>query len=325
MKKRIFLRLIFICSCVCFFQQAYCWGFYGHKRINFLAVFLLPPEMLVFYKQHIRYLEEHAVDADKRRYAVPQEGPRHYIDLDKYGQYPFSALPRNWREAVNRFGEDSLNAHGIAPWWILTMLSRLTTAFSEKNSARILKLSADLGHYIADVHVPLHTSSNHDGQHTGQKGIHGFWESRIPELLAEQQWDLLTGRAQYLEQPAAFIWDRVLESALASDSVLRIEKQLSQKFPADQRFSFENRNGAIIRQYSSAYTIAYDREMNGMVERRMRSAILAVASFWYTAWVNAGQPSLRLLAQPGWDEAERAELEQIQTAWQKGDIQGREH
>src|SRR5690606_22672005 len=141
---------------------------------------------------------------------------------------------------------------------------------------------------------------------TGQKGIHGFWESRIPELLAEQQWDLLTSRAQYLDKPAAFIWDRVLESALASDSVLKIEKKLSQKFPADQRFSFENRNGAIIRQYSSAYTIAYDREMNGMVERRMRSAILAVASCWYTAWVNAGQPSLRQLSQPGWDEAERA-------------------
>ncbi|MCR6722391.1 MAG: zinc dependent phospholipase C family protein [Chitinophagaceae bacterium] len=325
MKKCMMLRLILICCCVCSFHQAYCWGFYGHKRINFLAVFLLPPEMLVFYKQHIRYLEEHAVDADKRRYAVPQEGPRHYIDLDKYGDYPFSELPRNWREAVDKFGEDSLNAHGIAPWWISTMLSRLTSAFSEKNSARILKLSADLGHYIADVHVPLHTSSNHDGQHTGQKGIHGFWESRIPELLAEQQWDLLTSRAQYLDKPAAFIWDRVLESALASDSVLKIEKKLSQKFPADQRFSFENRNGAIIRQYSSAYTIAYDREMNGMVERRMRSAILAVASCWYTAWVNAGQPSLRQLSQPGWDEAERAELEQIQTAWQKGEILGREH
>lgn len=325
MKKRLSIRLIIIFSFLVSFFPAYSWGFYGHKRINFLSVFLLPPEMLVFYKQHIRYLEEHAVDPDKRRYAIPLEGPRHYIDLDKYGVYPFDSLPRRWYDAVDKLGEDTLMAHGIAPWWIQTMLSRLTTAFREKNAARILKLSADLGHYIADAHVPLHTSSNHDGQHTGQKGIHGFWESRIPELLAEKQWDLMAGRAQYLEKPGTFIWDRVLESALAADSVLRIEKELSQQFPADRRFSFETRNGVIVRQYSSGYTIAYDRAMQGMVERRMRASIFAVASFWYTAWVNAGQPSLRQLAQPQWSEADQAELEEIQSAWQKGGILGREH
>ncbi len=27
------------------------WGFFGHKRINRMAVFTLPPEMMVFYKK----------------------------------------------------------------------------------------------------------------------------------------------------------------------------------------------------------------------------------------------------------------------------------
>ncbi len=67
------------------------------------------------------------------------------------------------------------------------MLARLTTAFKNKDPAKILKLSAELGHYIADFHVPLHASSNHNGQYTNQKGIHGFWESRIPELLAQPE------------------------------------------------------------------------------------------------------------------------------------------
>jgi hypothetical protein len=35
----------------------------------------------------------------------------------------------------------------------------------------ILFIAADLGHYIADAHMPLHTSDNHDGQLTDQKGI----------------------------------------------------------------------------------------------------------------------------------------------------------
>lgn len=324
MKKRLFLSALLI-SLLLHSMPAYCWGFYGHRRINFFAVFLLPPEMLAFYKPHIQYIEEHAVDPDKRRYAIPVEGPRHYIDLDRYGNYPFDSLPRQWKKAVEKFGEDSLQAHGVAPWWIQTMLWRLTEAFRQKDPARILKLSAELGHYIADAHVPLHTSSNHDGQYTGQKGIHGFWESRLPELLAEKQWDLLCGRAIYLENPGKFIWDRVLESALASDSVLKIEKSLSLSFPPDQRFSFEYRNGQVIRQYSSAYALAYDQAMGGMVERRMRASILAVASFWYSAWVNAGQPSLRQLAPPRWNTSDSVELERTQQAWMKGQILGREH
>src|SRR5688572_33485484 len=76
------------------------WGFYAHRQINYYAVFLLPPEMLGFYKKNIRYLSDHAVDPDKRRYAVKEEGARHYIDMDRYGQYPFNNLPRSWKEAV---------------------------------------------------------------------------------------------------------------------------------------------------------------------------------------------------------------------------------
>ena len=81
------------------------------------------------------------------------------------------------------------------------MLHRLTDAFKEKDQAKILKLSAEIGHYIADAHVPLHAHSNHNGQYTGQQGIHGFWESRIPELLAEKEWDFFIGKAAYHDKP----------------------------------------------------------------------------------------------------------------------------
>jgi hypothetical protein len=325
MKKIFFISFFLLLS-----QQVFCWGFYAHKKINYYAVFLLPPEMMVLYKPNIDFITEHAVDPDKRRYAVPEEGPRHYIDIDRYGKYPYDSLPRKWNDAVAKYSEDTLNMYGIVPWWLQTMLSRLTNAFKEKNQAKILKYSAEIGHYIADSHVPLHANSNHNGQYTDQKGIHGFWESRIPELLAEKDpitigWDFFIGKAEYIKNPADFIWKRVLESGAASDTVLKYERELTKTFPSDQKYSFEDRNGITIRQYSSAFSKKYNELLKGMVERRMRQSIYAVASFWYTAWVNAGQPDLKNLSNKEFTAEDLKEFESLNSSWKNSSIKGREH
>jgi hypothetical protein len=311
-KRFLFISIFFLC-----WNTSFCWGFYAHQKINFHAVFLLPPEMIVFYKQNITFLSEHAVDPDKRRYAVTEEGPRHYIDIDHYGSYPFDSLPRKWNEAVTKYGETVLQRQGILPWWLQTMQYQLTQAFKEKNTAKILKLSAEIGHYIADAHVPLHASSNHNGQLTAQHGIHGFWESRVPELLAEKEWSFFIGKAAYIKNPADFMWSRILESAAAADTVLNYEKRLHASFSTDQKFSFENRNGTVVRQYSSAYAIAYDKLLGGMIERRMRQSIYAIASLWFTAWVDAGQPDLKKLSDNVFSEEEIKEFEELNRAWSK--------
>ncbi|MEP7143132.1 MAG: zinc dependent phospholipase C family protein [Ferruginibacter sp.] len=311
-------RLVLVFSCILLVTDCFCWGFYAHQKINYYATFLLPPEMMVLYKPNIAFITEHAVDPDKRRYAVADEGPRHYIDIDHYGAYPYTNLPRKWKDAVAKFGEDSLKAYGIVPWYIQTMLFRLTDAFKEKNFSKILKNSAELGHYIADSHVPLHANSNHNGQFTNQKGIHGFWESRVPELLAEKEFDFFIGKANYIDNPGEYIWTRVLESAKASDSVLTFERELTRVFPSDQKYGFENRNGVLIRQYSSAFTIAYNKKLDGMIERRMRLAIASIASFWYTAWVNAGQPDLRSLSKQKFSEADAKEFDALNESWKNG-------
>lgn len=312
------VRPFFLFSMMLCCKASFGWGFYAHRQINYYAVFLLPPEMLVLYKPQIGFLMEHAVDPDKRRYAVAEEGPRHYIDIDHYGVYPYPSLPRRYKEAENRFGRDSLLAHGIVPWHIQTMLFRLTDAFRKKDFGRILKTSAEIGHYIADAHVPLHASSNHNGQYTNQVGIHGFWESRVPELLAEKEFDFFIGKAQYISDPGNFTWQRVLESARAADTVLTTEKQLSLQFRDDRRFAFEERNGKLVRQYAEAYSIAYNKKLDGMVERRMRQSIFAIASFWYTAWVNAGQPDLKPLLKQQFSENDLKEFEKLNTNWKNG-------
>jgi len=318
------LRIFLLLSCLAISPgPAWCWGFYAHRMINYHAVFLLPPAMIGFYKRHITFLKDHAVDPDKRRYALKEEAPRHYIDLDSYILPHRDSMPKRWEEAQTRFGIDSLQRHGIAPWWIERMRLRLTRAFRERNAAQILKISADIGHYISDAHVPLHASRNHNGQLTGQHGIHGFWESRIPERFAESTFDFVIGRAAYLERPSEFIWSRVWESGAAADTVLSMERRLAGQYPADARFAYEQRNGVVVRQYSSGYTARYHYLLQGMVERRMRASIFAVASYWYTAWVDAGQPSLEALSGKAFTAADSTAWDALDLRWRSDAALGR--
>jgi hypothetical protein len=276
------------------------WGFFGHKKINELSIYTLPPEMFGFYKANMDYLIEHAVDPDKRRYGVKGEAECHYIDMDHYcphgetGCNPFDNVPRKWNDALEKFGEDSLRAHGIVPWNIQKVLTNLTYAFKRKDKMKILRLSAELGHYIGDAHVPLHSTSNYNGQLTNQRGIHGFWESRLPELYSED-YDFFVGRADYISSPLDYIWDRVAESFAAVDSVLTFESNLNASYPSDQKYSFETRGQVNTKVYSEDYSRTYSDMLDNQVERRMRLAILSIGSYWYTAWVNGGQPDLNSL------------------------------
>ncbi|MBL0054474.1 MAG: S1/P1 Nuclease [Bacteroidetes bacterium] len=293
------------------------WGFWGHKRINRMAVFSLPPEMVTFYKKNIEFITEHAVDPDKRRYAIKEEAPRHYIDLDHYGANPFDTLPIYWNDAVKKFSEDTLMAYGIVPWHVTRMLAQLTKAYKDGNMEKILRYSAEIGHYIGDAHVPLHCTENYNGQLTNQNGIHGFWESRIPEMYGAD-YDYLIGKATYIGDPQKYIWNVVRESFAAHDSVLRMERELNAQFDQDKKYAFEQRGNTTIRTYSEAYTKAYDKMLDGMVERRMRASIISVGSFWYTAWLDAGSPPLDSLKTFEMSDEMKKEMEAQDKLWRSG-------
>ncbi|MFL5728416.1 MAG: zinc dependent phospholipase C family protein [Cytophagaceae bacterium] len=289
MERKIVISAIFLALPL--IVQA--WGFFGHQQINKLAVFTLPPAMSAFYKKHIVFITENAVNPDKRRYAIKEEAPRHYIDLDEYGD-SISSIPKYWKEAVAKFSEDSLNAHGIVPWYIILMKHELTEAFIQKDAKRILRLSADIGHYIADANVPLHTTRNYNGQLSNQHGIHGFWESRLPELFFNG-YDFYTGKASYLNSPQTAAWNAVYRSHAAVDSVLIFEKFLNAKYEEDKKYSFEERGGKPVKVYSREYSEEYHAMLAGQVQRQMRASVKMVGDFWYTCWVDAGQPDLSSL------------------------------
>ena len=247
--------------------------------------------MITFYKYHLHYLSEQAVAADHRRYVIPEEAPRHYLDFDYFG----TEVTRDWDELLQNFPTDSITEHGILPWHLISLKYSLISALKLGNVRNILRLSADAGHYIADAHVPLHTTRNYNGQLTNQRGIHGFWETRVPELLHDH-FDLWIGKAHYVTNWDLVIWDILLASYMAVDSVLLFDRTLTRNLPEEQKYSYEIRLNKLVKVYSKEYTTAYHKALNYQVERRMRAAILTVGSFWYSCWIDAGQPDMdRLL------------------------------
>ncbi|WP_461097562.1 zinc dependent phospholipase C family protein [Spirosoma luteolum] len=299
------------------------WGFYAHQQINRLAVFTLPLEMMPFFKKHIQFLTDNAVNPDKRRYAVVGEAPRHFIDLDAYPDTSAATLPRFYQDADTRYGADTLALHGLVPWHIQLAKYQLTEAFRTRNSRQILRMAADLGHYIADANVPLHTTSNYNGQLTGQQGIHGFWESRLPELFAGN-YDFLTGPADYVMSPQRRAWQAVFRANAALDSVLRLERELTLELGDRRKFGFEERNGLTGKVYAADFAQQYHERLRGQVERQMRASIKMVGDFWYTCWVDAGQPDLEPLLHQADSPAEVAADEADKKNWLKRLFSARE-
>lgn len=287
-------RICLLPLCILLWVMLSSWGFHAHKLINQMAVFTLPAAVAGFYKHHVDYITEHAIDADKRCYVDTAESPRHFIDADRYGQQPFDTIPIHWSAAIGKFTERKLLASGILPWQINRSYLNLVDALSSGDLQRILRHSADIGHYVADAHVPLHTTSNYNGQQTNQVGIHAFWESRLPELFSGS-YDFMVGRARYVNSPLEEAWHIVKESYALVDDVLGIEAELNEAYPADRKYGYVERNRVLTRSYSDEYSLAYHEALAGMVERRMRGAILSIGNFWYSAWIDAGQPNLQKL------------------------------
>ena len=317
--KRL-VKFIFLAGSIALFSN---WGFFAHQRINRLSVFILPQEMIGFYKANINSITEAAVNPDRRRFFSLDEAPRHYIDIDHYGDSAFSKMPRFWKDAVGKYSEDTLKAYGIVPWHINVMYYRLRDAFLINDPNTVLRISAELGHYVADAHVPLHTTENYNGQLTGQEGIHAFWESRLPELFSDE-YDFFVGKASHLNNVQIEAWKAIEASHQAVDSVLVLEKELANRL-GSSKYSFETKGRQTVKVYSREYSNAYHKVLKGMVERQMRNAIKMTGDLWYTAWVDAGQPDLKKLIDYKPTEEELKRKREELDAWKKEQVKSRSH
>lgn len=305
----------------------FAWGIWGHNYINKGAVLALPPEMGLFFYNHVDYIVEESTVPDLRKYTLADksEGPRHYIDLEYYG-YPAKQPPYAWPDVTAAYSTDSLSRYGILPWHIHDLMVKLTAAFKKGHKSEILFIAADLGHYVADAHMPLHTTLNHDGQQTGQRGIHAFWEAQLPELFG-RTYKLHTDKATYVPDVDLFVWSILDTSYQLHFSLLSTEKKLRNDNPEEKQYwmgpdgqPVKSIFGSSVHKYEYAHI--YHELLGGMVESQMRNAIKATADLWYTAWVNAGKPDLSGMDLQSVSEQNYTIYKEDRKAWQQGKIRG---
>ncbi|MEO8960820.1 MAG: zinc dependent phospholipase C family protein [Ginsengibacter sp.] len=303
----------------------FAWGQWGHKHISRAAVFALPENMRDFYYNHIDFITESSVIPDLRRAVIndKNESPRHYIDIEDFGSIPLSSFPETTKEAFEKYDSVFLKKTGYLPWYIQTLTEKLTTAFKKRNKSEILFISSELSHYIADAHQPLHTSSNYDGQLTGQKGVHALWESTIPQKFGSV-YNFKTDTAMYISDIFAETWKIIEESHSLIKPLLAAEKKVRNSFPSDKMYK-KDASGKTVMFYNSPvfsdeYAKQFHDAMNGMVEKQLRLSIYEVACFWYTAWVNAGSPKLISLDDPHLTRQNKRNYKMELKAWERGEI-----
>jgi hypothetical protein len=148
------------------------WGGRTHEIINRRAVDYLPEPAQSAWAPLAASLGAHASDADHRKSSVPGERPRHYIDIDVYDDHPFDDVPRDLDELIRKRGREEVDQWGTVPWAIDECYRMTVLSLQQGDWSSAGAWAADLGHYVADSHQPLHCSVNYDGQNTGNDGVH---------------------------------------------------------------------------------------------------------------------------------------------------------
>jgi S1/P1 Nuclease len=268
---KIFLLLVLIPLSV-----IYSWGEKGHALINKKAVEILPAYMNSF-KMWKDYLSQHASDADFRKENDKSEGPRHYIDIDYYKEFLNGKMIESKDELVSKYGDSIVTSKGILPWATLETLNNLTEAFKEKNRDKILIYAADLGHYVADGHQPMHTVVNYNGQQTGQKGVHFRYEVTMIDKNIDTLSQITdTSNVKFVKNPLDFIFNYISNANSVNVVLLDADKSAH-----ELTGSTESEDYLRIMWFKTSY----------VTQMQFRTAEQDLASLLYTAWINAGKPS----------------------------------
>ena len=268
------------------------WGFLAHRTVNQLAIYELPGNLRVFFFHNMEYMVRQAPRPDLRRNQDSTEATKHFIDLEMYGDSAGWKMPMQWEEAIRIYSKDSLLKYGHLPYLIMKVKDSLTMAFRRENKDSILFYAADLGHYIGDAHVPLHTTLNYDGQLTNQRGLHSLWESMIPEMELDKYQLSSSHQARYLEHPDQEIWKAIRQSYNLLNDVFLQEKEASKSFTDSTKFRLQVRRGREVKSYTSAFATAYSQRLGASINTQLIRSADLLADFIYTSWVDGGKPKL---------------------------------
>jgi hypothetical protein len=269
------LALLLLCP-----AEVGAWGFATHRMINEMAIDTLPEPLRSFFVGHRQEISDLAIEPDtvlRARYGQ-REAVRHFIDLDLYGKAPFSELPRSYEQAVKRFGSETVTERGTLPWTILESHAVLVREMRAGNWEATLVTAGHSGHYVGDAFMPLHTTDNHDGQKSGQSGIHAAIEHELVDARVEtylrrirQRIPRLTTEPFGEERVFAILIDSYSDVAV----LLRADRQAR----------------GLARFRSPAYLEALDERVRNVIASRLGAAVATLGSFWLSAWEKAGRPA----------------------------------
>lgn len=257
------------------------WGLDVHKFIMARAIPLLPPEIRPFFQKYEASIVEHAIDPDLwRTVGWLEEPPRHFLDMDAYGPYPFKDLPHAYDDAVKRYGLEFVQKNGTLPWRSEEIYRKLAEAFTQKAPyarENIKLFSAVLSHYAGDAHVPFHAALNYDGQLTGQWGIHSRFESELFERY-KSTIRLSPKLPASIGNPREFIFETLTTGFALVQPILDADKA------AVQGREF----------YDDAYFEQFFGKVKLILETRLSDSIGDIAGMITAAWIEAGRPTLPL-------------------------------
>jgi hypothetical protein len=266
-------------------SHAFAWGFEAHKFIADRMIALLPPELKPLFEERRDFIVERSIDPDLWRNVWEDEAPNHFLDMDHkaFGPYPYAELPRDYADAVQKFGRNFIHQQGLLPWRTSEFYGRLVREFESLKRTpppgyatdNIVLYAAVMAHYVSDGHVPLHSVVNYNGQLTGQDGLHSRWEA---ELFERHRATLTIAPPPV--KPIAVPRDAMFDVLLASN------RDAANVLESDRKAA-EGREW-----YDDAYFDAFAKGTLSTLERRLNDSIAAVASFITGAWEAAGRPAI---------------------------------
>ncbi len=256
------------------------WGGRTHEIVNRRAVDFLPEPARTAWGPLAVSLGSHASDADHRKGTDPNEPPRHYIDIDFYGKYPFDDVPRDLEALRRKHGSEAVDKWGIAPWAVDECWRMLVRSLELGDWASAGAWAADLGHYVADTHQPLHCTMNYDGQKTGNRGIHIRFEVHMMNRFYDEAGLSSSGEGEASplanpEDPLESCFDWVAQAYGGLDALVAGD---------DAAVAVDPRHGD--RYYDVLW--AETADVAGV---QIQRAAEDLAALWLSAWVEAGSPT----------------------------------
>ena len=285
MKRANIIWLIIVPLALTSFVGA--WGYDGHRRINYIASKQLKGPFGQFLKNNSDPLKWYAVAPDYNKDIDSEEFHRHFIDADYYDEYPFTKIPKKYEELISLYGEDKIRKYGIAPWAINETCERIIDLLKKNQLEEAIYNMGVVGHYIADLHMPLHTVINYNGQFSGNDGIHKRWEHRLVDEYVKKIKPV--GKIEKVEDPWSFSMKIVKESFKLHHLILEADtkaRQLLTKEQADRLNSYD------VLSFEKPYLDSLYDDTGDLLNERMGRAVMRLASLWNYCWEQAGRPKL---------------------------------